>query len=158
MSFLRQQLAQNKTSVIGLRRVELRFLADFDSPIFKTGQHFTFGGRLQSLILQLTDDRIFLDLEDNDLPPPHSNFNVDLGRERIKKPHLQDRMQVILRLSEVERFLRFTLYIVENRFTGNAAVATDLHILNDGFSLRRLIRLIRRCSLRVCLSMKYMYG
>src|SRR5215468_4534194 len=136
MPFFGQQLTQDQAGAVDFRRVEVRLLADLDGLFFPSSEDLALGGRLHAAIIYGADDRVFLDLEDDDLAAAWAVLDEELGGERVEQPHLNDGLQVALRQAQVETVLRLALDVVKDRFARDAAVATDLHLFDKG--LRRL--------------------
>src|SRR6185312_4333701 len=127
---------QDEAGAVDLRGVELRLLADLDSPLFPPSENLALGGRLHAAVLNGADDRVFLDLEDDDLAAAGAVLDEELGRQRVEEPHLNDGLQVALGQAQVETVLWLALDVVKDRFARDAAVAADLHLFDKG--LRRL--------------------
>src|SRR5262245_26399877 len=140
MPLLGQQFTQDQAGAIGFRGVECHLLADLDGLFFEPRQDLALGGRLHAAVIYGADDRVFLDLEDDDLAAAGPVFDEELGGERVEQPHLNDGLQVTLRQAQVETVLRLTLDVVKDRFARDAAVAADLHLFDEGLRRLRTLR------------------
>jgi hypothetical protein len=142
MSFFGQQFPDHQAGAVGLGGIELRLFADADVPLFEARQDFALGGRLHAPVFHGADDRVFLDLEDDNFAAARAVVDEELGVERIEEPHLNDGLKVALSQAQVETILRFALDVIKNRFAGNATIAANLHVFHK--SLRRLRALRQR--------------
>src|SRR5215510_7142850 len=136
MPLLGQQLTQDQPGAVDFRGVEIRLLADIDGLFFEPGQDLALGGRLQAEVIYGADDRVFLDLEDDDLAAAGPVLDEELGRQWVEQPHLNDGLQIALGQAQVETVLRLALDVIKDRFPRDAAVAADLYLFDEGF--RRL--------------------
>src|SRR5262247_2950478 len=140
MPFFCQQLTQDQTGAVGFRRIELRLLADIDGLFFPPSEDLALGDRLHAAIIYGADDRVFLDLEDDDLAAAGAILDEELGGERVEQPHLNDGLQVTLRQAQVKFILRLALDVVKDRFARDSAVAADLYLFDEGLRRLRTLR------------------
>jgi hypothetical protein len=114
MTLFGQQFPQDEAGAVNFRGVECRLLADQDGPLFPPSEHLALGGRLHAAVIYGADDRVFLDLEDDDFAAAWAVLDEELGRQGIEQLHLNDGLQVALRQAQVETVLWLALYVVKD--------------------------------------------
>src|SRR5215467_12076614 len=140
MPLFGQQFPDDQAGSVGLRGIEGLLLADLDVLLFELIQDLALGGGFQAGIREGANDRVFLDLEDDDLAAARAVLDEELGGERIEQPHLNDGLQVVLSQAQVETILRFALDVIKDRFARDAPVAANLHVFDKGLRRLRTLR------------------
>ena len=96
MTFGGEQFFQNANRVTRLYRVVDAFLGNADTPFTKSLEHVGFRHTLQTLKLQVANDRQLLDLKNDVYPAARAFFRQHTGRWSYQKTKRQNRLKIAL--------------------------------------------------------------